>query len=62
LATLFSSPYGATPELVHHESFKTREEAKQALFDYIEVFYNRQQRHSAINYKSPEQFGLMQTA
>ncbi|MEC8569360.1 MAG: IS3 family transposase, partial [Pseudomonadota bacterium] len=49
-------------ELVHHESFKTREEAKQALFDYIEVFYNRQRRHSAINYKSPEQFELMQAA
>jgi len=49
-------------ELVHHESFKTREEAKQAIFDYIEVFYNRQRRHSAINYKSPEQFELMQAA
>lgn len=47
-------------ELVHHEKFQTREEAKIKLFEYIEVFYNRQRRHSAIDYKSPDEFELMQ--
>lgn len=36
-------------ELLHHCQFKTREEAKQTIFDYIEVFYNRQRLHSANN-------------
>jgi len=43
-------------EMVHHEKFKTHEEAKAAIFDYIEVFYNRKRLHSSIGYKSPEQF------
>ena len=46
-------------ELVHRSSFHTRQEAKTALFEYIEVFYNRQRRHSTINYKSPEEFESM---
>jgi len=43
-------------ELVHHERYRTREQARQSLFEYIEIFYNRQRRHSAIGYQSPEQF------
>lgn len=43
-------------EMVYFEHFRTREEAKSALFDYIEVFYNRQRRHSAIAYQSPAEF------
>ena len=43
-------------ELVHHCLFRTREEARQEVFDYIEVFYNRQRLHSAINYLSPVAF------
>lgn len=43
-------------ELVYWRSFKTREEAKAAIFDYIEVFYNRQRLHQTLNYKTPEQF------
>lgn len=43
-------------ELVHHHQFATREEAKQAIFEYIEVFYNRQRRHSANGYRSPEEY------
>lgn len=43
-------------ELVHHEKFKTREEAQLKLFDYIEVFYNRQRLHSSLNYMSPDNF------
>lgn len=43
-------------ELVYRTSYKTREEAKQSLFEYIEVFYNRQRRHSTLGYLSPMQF------
>ena len=43
-------------ELVYRERFNTREEAKQKIFEYIEVFYNRQRRHSTLGYLSPMQF------
>jgi putative transposase len=43
-------------ELVHHEDYQTREEAKASLFEYIEVFYNRQRRHSSLGYKSPAEY------
>ena len=42
-------------ELVHRERFKTRAQAEAAIFEYIEVFYNRQRRHSAVGYKTPAQ-------
>ena len=40
-------------ELTHHRRYQTREEAKQEIFEYIEVFYNRQRRHSTIGYQTP---------
>jgi putative transposase len=40
-------------ELTYHRRYRTREEAKQDLFEYIEVFYNRQRRHSSIGYQAP---------
>lgn len=43
-------------ELIHLRRFKTREEAKEAIFDYIEVFYNRQRRHSSLGYLTPLEF------
>jgi putative transposase len=43
-------------ELVHHEKYKTHEEASQSLFEFIEVFYNRQRRHSTLDYRSPAEF------
>lgn len=43
-------------ELTHHELYPTRVEARHSIFEYIEVFYNRQRRHSAIGYMSPEAF------
>ena len=43
-------------ELVNHEDYKTHNQAKQSLFEYIEVFYNRQRRHSYIGYMSPVEF------
>ena len=43
-------------ELVHRRSFVTRIEAEQAIFEYIEVFYNRVRLHSSIGYVSPAAF------
>jgi transposase InsO family protein len=43
-------------ELVFHERYKTREQAKTSIFEYIEVFYNRKRRHSANNLMSPANF------
>jgi transposase InsO family protein len=43
-------------ELVHHVKFKTKEEAKQTIFEFIEVFYNRARMHSANDYLSPVEF------
>lgn len=40
-------------ELVYHKNYKIREEAKQEIFEYIEVFYNRIRRHTANDYLSP---------
>jgi putative transposase len=43
-------------ELVYQQKYLTREQAKASIFEWIEVFYNRQRRHSAIGYLSPEAF------
>jgi transposase InsO family protein len=45
-------------ELTFHEKFETREEAKNKIFEWIEVFYNRQRLHSSLKYKSPINFEL----
>ena len=46
-------------ELVYLREFATREEARAAIFEYIECFYNRIRLHSALGYMSPEQFDAM---
>ncbi len=38
------------------ERFQTKEEARRKLFEYLEIFYNRVRRHSALGYKSPVAF------
>ena len=43
-------------ELIHHCDFHTREQARSAIFDYIELFYNRQRLHASLGYVSPAQF------
>jgi transposase InsO family protein len=45
-------------ELVHRRNFASRAEARLAIFEYVEVFYNRQRLHSALGYKSPVDFEL----
>lgn len=43
-------------ELVYHEDYRTRAEARQSIFEYIEVFYNRKRRHAFLNYTSPVEY------
>ena len=45
-------------ELIHHQIYQTRSDAKQAVFEYIEVFYNRERLHSANGYLSPVDYEL----
>jgi putative transposase len=49
-------------ELIHRRQFQTRAEARQAIFEYIEVFYNRLRRHSSIGYVSPVEFERQHSA
>ncbi len=43
-------------ELVNRCRFVTRQQARQEVFEYIEVWYNRQRRHSSLGYLSPAEF------
>jgi len=43
-------------EWVDDLDYKTREQAKQSIFKYIEVFYNRRRRHSYLGYQTPVDF------
>jgi transposase InsO family protein len=43
-------------ELVHHEDYQTRAEARASIFEYIETFYNPKRRHSTLGYLSPAEY------
>lgn len=43
-------------ELIYHRRYKTRDEARREIFEYIEIFYNRVRLHSTLGYLSPVQF------
>ena len=43
-------------EHVYFETYKTRQQARQSIFEYVEVFYNRKRRHSTLGYCSPVKF------
>ena len=43
-------------ELVHRQHYRTHDEARTNIFEYIEVFYNRQRLHSSLGYKTPTEF------
>ena len=49
-------------EAVHGERFVTRAQAKSQLFEYIEIYYNRQRLHSSLGYLSPAEFELPRVA
>lgn len=48
-------------ELVNHERYRTRDEARASVFEYIEAFYNRQRIHSSLDYQSPADFERTRT-
>lgn len=54
----FAESFFATlkKELIYRTDYKTKAEAKKAIFEYIEVWYNRQRLHSSLGYMSPVQF------
>jgi putative transposase len=43
-------------ELIEDSDWHTHEEDKRDLFDYLEIWYNRRRRHSALGYKSPAEY------
>ncbi|MDX6484271.1 MAG: hypothetical protein QOE95_2042, partial [Gaiellaceae bacterium] len=43
-------------DLIHRHSWPTKTEARTAVFDYIEAFYNRRRRHSLLGMRSPAEF------
>ena len=45
-------------ELVYRQDFISRSQARSQIFDYIEIFYNRQRAHSALGYLSPVDYEL----
>jgi transposase InsO family protein len=49
-------------ELVHHRHYLSHAQAKSDLFEYIEVFYNRFRRHSALAYLSPAKYEALALA
>jgi transposase InsO family protein len=49
-------------ELVHGADFATRAEARAAIVEYIEVFYNTKRRHSSLGYVSPAEYERMEKA
>lgn len=49
-------------EMVYHRNFSTREEARSAIFDYTEVFYNRQRIHQTLGFKTPFEYEMMNVA
>lgn len=46
-------------ELTYYQTFKNQQEAKTAIFEYMEIFYNRQRLHQTLNYQTPEHKELM---
>ncbi len=49
-------------EAIHGEKFKTRDDARKQVFEYIEVYYNRKRLHSTLGYLSPELFEVKMVA
>ena len=49
-------------ELVNHRDYRNRNQARADIFEYIEVFYNRSQRHSSLNYMTPAQYEMITMA
>lgn len=61
-AAMESWSHSLKVEAIHGERFKTRDRATAHVFEYSEVYYNRQRLHSLLEYFSPEEFELTQVA
>ncbi|ODN41846.1 hypothetical protein BGC07_01230 [Piscirickettsia litoralis] len=46
-------------ELIYQTRYKTRKEAEESIFEYIEMYYNRKRLHSSINYHTPAEYELV---
>ncbi|MEN9846753.1 MAG: hypothetical protein RIS36_1900 [Pseudomonadota bacterium] len=57
-----SSFHSLKVEAIYGEMFRTRDEARRAVFDWIECFYNTNRRHSALGYLSPQDFERKEAA
>jgi len=55
-ATMESFFHTLKTEHIRFEHYKTREQAKQSIFEYVEIFYNRKRRHSTLGYLAPDIF------
>lgn len=42
-------------ELIYQETYEIRRQARRDIFEYIEIFYNRERLHSSLDYYSPEE-------
>jgi transposase InsO family protein len=49
-------------ELIHRQNWATRLDVREALFEYIEVFYNRQRLHSSLDYRTPDEVETLYAA
>ena len=46
-------------ELIYQKTYETRRQARRDIFEYIEIFYNRERLHSSLGYYSPEEYEKM---
>ena len=46
-------------ELIYQRNYETRVQAQRDIFEYIEIFYNRERLHSSLSYYSPEEYEKM---
>ena len=46
-------------ELIYQRNYETRIQAQRGIFEYIEIFYNRERLHSSLGYYSPEEYEKM---
>jgi len=46
-------------ELIYQNKYETRNQAQRDIFEYIEIFYNRERLHSSLGYYSPEEYEML---
>jgi len=61
-AAMESFVHSLESERVHRHRYRTRDEARQTVFQYIEAFYNRQRRHAYLGYRAAREYERVQPA